>query len=55
MYFGPDKCVKVTFKKSLRVKSINITLDINSEIIELNAINSINIYGLMKLMVLTIL
>ena len=35
MEFGLEKCVRVSFKKGILVKSKNITLDINTEIIKL--------------------
>ena len=35
MQFGLDSCAKVTFWKGLQVKSKDITLNINTEIIEL--------------------
>ena len=47
MQFGQEICVKVTFKKDLRVKSKNITLDINMEIKDLEH-NKTNEYLVIK-------
>ena len=54
MEFGLEKFANVSFKKSILIKSKNITLDINVKITE-NSIKPINILELMKQIISIIL